>query len=835
MIQFGENWFLTQTAPDIYLKPSDLQAPDLDWVPACVPGTVAQSLRSEGHWAPGDEFDFDHYDFWYRQSFSLGALDDSEPLPILLHFDGLATLCEVWFNGQRILESNNMFLSYALDISEYVKPTNELYLCFRSLNNALSRRFPRPRWKTKLVGEQKLRNFRTTLLGRIPGWAPSIAAVGPWKPIFLSMGISPVNTSLLSYMEGDEGVVNFSCDVRHAVNDSMDLVLSVGEHTTKLKQEKIEGGSRFYSVLRIDEVECWWPHTHGKPALYTARLSINAAGEEVTHTLPSVGFKNVCVNRTNNEFSVAVNDVNVFCRGACWTVNDVVSLVGDEASLEQTLTLMRDAGANMIRVGGTMVYEQEAFYRLCDEMGIMVWQDFMFANMDYPVHDENFSSSIHAEAQQVLSRLRQHVCTTVYCGNSEIEQQAAMLGMAADEWTNEFFSEQLPRLCSELHPGIPYVSSTPSGGVLPFHTDQGVTHYYGVGAYLRSVEEVRRHNVKFTPECLGFANIPAAKTRNAVLEGKQIPIVHHPRWKSRTPRDTGTGWDFEDVRDHYLSKLFGINSTQLRSYDNEKYLALSEIVSGEMMSQVFSEWRSVHSQCSGALVWFLKDLLPGAGWGIIDSHGLPKACYYYLKRRWQAVGISITDESLNGLHIHLYNENSDRFHGEIELGLLNELSVTIANVTSGVVVDGRSTALFSLDQLLNGFYDLAYSYRFGPSKHSVIAARLKDEKGKEVSSAFYFPNAELPRLEDSPNLATQMVEINREAGIYQLQLSSDKFLYAVNVDIPGYLPDDNYFHMTPGTPKVLNISARSKQGKQPKGYVSAINMYEDVRIKVAAE
>lgn len=827
MIQLVDDWFLTQSESDKFLIPSDLIDQKLDWQAACVPGTVAQSLSHASQWSLDDRVDFDHYDFWYRKKFNVTIL--SQLSPVYLNFSGLATICEVWLNGQRILESSNMFLSHQVDVAEYIQSENELYICFRSLNKALSQRRPRPRWKTKLVERQQLRWFRTTLLGRIPGWTPPVAPVGPWKAISLSEHLEPVNIEIYPTVKGSVGVVQFSCDIYHGNEDKVDAQLSVGNIDASLTVEKKNDGSRVYGTLEIDDVALWWPHTHGEPSLYPVVVCIKVAGKERSHSLSSIGFKEVCIDRAENQFCITVNNTEIFCRGACWTVNDILSLAGDVSALERTLTLMRDAGANMIRVGGTMVYEQDAFYQLCDRFGMMVWQDFMFANMDYPVDDERFNASIHAETCQLLTRLRQYVCLAVYCGNSEIEQQAAMLGIQSDAWSNDFFSEQLPELCREHHPGIPYVASTPSEGALPFHTNTGVTHYYGVGAYLCSVSEVRQHHVKFTSECLGFSNIPVAKTRNTVLAG-QIPVIHHPRWKASVPRDSGTGWDFEDVRDHYLKELFSVDPVRLRSFDNDKYLALSEIVTGEMMSQVFSEWRSDHSACSGGLVWFLKDLLPGAGWGIIDSHGLPKACYYYLKRCWRPISVCITNESLNGLHLHVINDTAQNFTGELEVTLLNESSVAIGHVKSEVVASARSTVLIGLDQLLNTFYDTTYSYHFGPSKHSVVSVRLLNKEGGELNSAYYFPNKEAPRLEENSGVMAELTESGEER--YLLKLSCEKFLYSVNIDMPGFIPDDNYFHLLPGTTKCVEVVKTGDHQKPAKGYVSALNISEDIRVKV---
>lgn len=828
MTQLTDDWYLIETAPDAFLEPVNLANENLNWIPACVPGTVAQSMENSKLWSLNERFDFDSQDYWYKTKFSI--IDTAQQQSILLYFEGLATLCDVWLNGQNVLKSDNMFLSHQVDISHIAQVENTLYLCFRSLAKALSQRRARPRWKTRLVDQQQLRWFRTSLIGRIPGWTPPIAPVGPWRAISLCEPLAPQNISLKTALKGTAGVVEFSCDFHHANEKEISAALSVGGVEVKLDLETTADGSRVFGEISINDVELWQPHTRGLPRLYPVSLCVKRSNETISHEFAPIGFKKVNVDRARNGFSLCINDTEIFCRGACWTINDIVSLVGDYHSLEQTLILMKNAGANMIRLGGTMIYEQDDFYRLCDKLGIMVWQDFMFANMDYPIDDDEFNSSIKSEVCQHLSRLQKHICITIYCGNSEIEQQAAMLGMPSEAWSNDFFRLQLPKLCTEYHPGIPYVPSAPSGGDFPFHTDAGISHYYGVGAYQRSVSEVRQHDVKFTSECLGFSNIPVAQTRNRII-GKQLPVIHHPIWKERVPRDTGTGWDFEDIRDHYLEECFSMNPVQLRSYDNEKYLALSEIVSGEMMSQVYAEWRSQHSHCAGALVWFLKDFWPGAGWGIIDSHGLPKAAYYYLKRSWQPINICITNESLNGLHVHVTNETREDFTGVVEITLLNEFSVGIVNKRVELSVTQGATDLIKLDQVLGIFHDATYAYRFGPSKHFVVAARLEDKAACEVGTAFYFPNRALPRIEEKVDLEAILTQC--KGGSYILELSCEKFLYAVNIEMPGFTPDENYFHLMPGVSKLVKTYRNNGALGRVKGYISAINMREDAKIKVS--
>ena len=824
-----DGWQLALTNPGVAVAPADLSSQNLEWLPAMVPGTVAQSLQAAGHWDFEQPQDFDDRDWWYRCRFNsdTGAQDGRH----FLHFAGLATLAEVWLNGENILVSENMFHQHELEVTRQLRAVNDLDICFRSLNEALAQRRPRPRWKTKLVSNQQLRWFRTTLLGRIPGWTPPVAPVGPWKSISLESrsGTSVTDINLQTSLQGEVGVIDFSCMLHETNSREISATLSAAGHSVTLQVEKTAEGYSLQGQLRVSDAPLWWPHTHGEPALHACRIDITVSERLMVVDCGKIGFRRIEVNDSEGAFELKVNGQAVFCRGACWTVNDIVSLMGFAQSLASSLRLARDAGMNMVRVGGTMLYEDESFYSLCDELGILVWQDFMFANMDYPIEDESFRASVVVEVTQQLKRWQSHPCMAVYCGNSEVEQQASMLGLSNELWRNALFATVLPDLCRRWHPDVHYIPSTPSGGILPFHTGTGVTHYYGVGAYQRPISDVRRANVRFTPECLGFSNVPEPRTVSLAMNG-QTAVTHHPRWKARVPRDTGAGWDFEDIRDHYLERLYSVNAVQLRSVDTERYLALSRGTSGEVMTQVFSEWRSGYSNCRGGLVWFFKDLWPGAGWGILDSSGIPKACFYYLQRVWQKQAVVLTDEGLDGVHAHIINEMGAPLAGIVEFVMLNAGQVVIAKGEQPFRIEPRSILTIGSDQVLNGFFDASYAYRFGPPKHEVVAVTLRDSMGDVISEAFHFPGAQEPCATHGVKVIAEAVA--KQEGVYQMTMQTDHFLHSVHLDADDYIADDNYFHLMPGRPKVITFRPGTEQQKKFKGYVEALNLHEPVRIAV---
>ncbi len=522
-----DSWFCCSQPPSAITRPGELPTTDSNWLPAHVPGTVAAVLEHHGSWNLESAWDLDAVDWWYRSSFT--SPPDWDGGPVHLCFDGLATRAEVWLNSEQILVADNMFRPYRVEVSNQLQTHNKLFIVFRSLTHDLKTKRDRPRWKTNLVTHQQLRWHRTTLLGRIPGWSPPVPPIGPWRSTRLETGsVSLANLRLVSSLEGSNGIVQMEAciDSRLPIDRA---TLIVGDTQSEVGLTMDGNQAMLQVVHHVSDPKLWWPHTHGPQLLNVCSLKINLGSEERTFDCGKIGFRTARVI-PGDSFGVQLNGEDIYCRGACWTISDMVSFGGTDASIERDLHLARDAGINMLRVGGTMIYESDTFYRLCDELGIMVWQDFMFANMDYPFEDASFIANVEEEVEYQLGRLSRHPSITVYCGNSEIEQQAAMLGMPKEIWRAPWFSHRLPSLCAERHPGTLYVPSTPSGGALPFHVRSGIAHYYGIGAYRRSPHELRKADVKFTSECLGFANVPDASTLSA-LTGGTSPVVHHPKWK----------------------------------------------------------------------------------------------------------------------------------------------------------------------------------------------------------------------------------------------------------------------------------------------------------------
>ena len=790
-------WRLCLTQQDEFVSPPAHAA--LEWIEAQVPGTAAAALEKAGRFDRGSPIVLDAFDVWYCAPFSCSE-------PSTLKFDGLATIAEVWLDQTLLLRSENMFLSHKVEIAAL---SGTLWLCFRSLDAAFVKPVKRARWRPRMITPSSLNHIRTTLLGHMPGWCPAISPVGPWRAIKLDRNAAVQQIKIVQIIASYDGSNSMlHCSIELPMNVDLDgLELHCAGHSTAMQDTGAAGQTkrRLTATLEMHGVQTWWPHTHGEPTLHDVEIR---SGEK-SWRIGRVGFRSIVIDHGSDGagFTLLCNGVPVFCRGACWTPVDLVSLPSSRADYEPRLRLAKEAGMNMLRVGGTMVYESKAFYDLCDELGILVWQDFMFANFDYPAADEAFMASVRQEASQFLALTHTNASLAVLCGGSEVYQQAAMLGLTENAWLNPIFTQLLPKLCTEKRPDVHYVENSPYGGSLPFFSDHGVAHYYGVGAYMRPLEDARRANVRFASECLAFANIP-----------------EDPRhWKDGVPQDIGAEWDFADVRDHYLKLVYDCDPEALLAADEERYLELCRASTAHVFTQTFAEWRRAGSSNGGALIWFLADIARGSGWGVIDAGGTPKSVWHALKQCLQPVQVLATDEGVNGLMIHIINETGSCRVFEVELRCLQDGRQRVVEGRKTVELAGHAQIAIPATDLFGAFFDTTHAFRFGPPSHDVVTIKLQEEGVAESLSRFdYFPFG-LNRERHELGLAATL---HHEERGWFLELATDRFAQFVQIIDRGYGPSDNWFHLAPGSPRRVALHARSSFAGAPCGRVRAVNGLE---------
>lgn len=799
------------------------------WLRIERPQPVAAALADLGLFSlDGPLRSFDDEVVWYRARFD--APQEGVDAGWTLGFDGLATVAQVWLNGRKLLSTHSMFRRWTVSVSDQLQDTgNELLLRFDALNERLRERRARPRWRVPMLEQQQLRWWRTTLLGRTPGWSPPVAVVGPWLPIWIERSHAPQPEVLQrrAWLEGTYGCYQVTIAVRAPSVKQAQLCLRRGGRTFEQAMsvvQSLDGAQRLAATLRLQQPTLWWPHTHGEPALYEAWVEVHGADATV-HRWPlgNVGFRHLRLATENGAFAVHVNDVAVFCRGACWTPLDPLRLRAEPHAYEAAIQQLRAAGMNMVRIVGATVWESPALFDACDRHGVLIWHDLMLANMDYPEEDLEFLEELRSELAQQLPVLQARPCLAIVCGNSEVAQQAAMWGLPPAHWQPDLFHSRIPAWVAQSLPDAAYWPSSASGGDFPHQPREGSCSYYGVGAYQRPLEDARHSGVRFASECLAFANIPSDDTLARLPQG-QVARVHQPSWKARVPRDLGAGWDFDDVRDHYVERLFGERADTLRHADPARHLALGRAASAEAMARAFTQWRASDSSCSGALVWFLRDLWAGAGWGLLDDQGQPKSTFHALSRVLQPTWVGVVDDGLNGLTLHWVHEGSQTIDATLQVHAWRHGDQLVARGQTAVELIARGRGSVALTTVLDGFTDLNWAYRFGPVAVELVQARLLDGSGKPVASTLHFDPSLISRRGPVGLVA---VSTPNPDGSMTVHLRTRAAALGVHFDARGWLPSDEYFHMAPGSEKTLSFTALPGTGARAwNASVTALNTHE---------
>jgi beta-mannosidase len=786
-----QDWQLAKSEPDQYAGPPAL--PALAWQ------TLARAMPVAAARVGIGNPELDGHDWWYRTRFDPGP-------SARLVLDSVATVADVYLDGQLVAHSETMFRPIEVDLRASAQAaagdrdgTRELAVCCRALAPRLARRrTPRARWRTGLVENGNLRFYRTMLLGRAPGFAPGPAAVGLCAPVHADRSMLTDGASLRGRIVGSDGVLSVIGAAAELDGTEVVAVGATGEHRGRVGEP-----------LRIPDVARWWPHTHGEPNLY----EVTVGGEPVG----SVGFRTLSwpADWETSGFGLAVNDVDIFCRGAVWTPTALREPHADPGALAQRLGLVVAAGMNLLRIPGTATYESEAFHDLCDQLGILVWQDMMFANLDYPDGDRGFVAEVEAEAAFQIGRLTARPSFAVLCGGSECAQQVTMLGQDPELARGPLYTAILPAALAAAGGDAAYVPNAPWGGDIAFRPDTGVANYFGVGAYLRDISDARLANVAFATECLAFANVG---DRDG-LSGRGVP------------RDQGAGWDFADVRDHYLQQIYQVDAVQTRWSDPDRYLELCRTLTGELMGETFGLWRAGGSSTRGALVLWLADLEPGSGWGLLDDRGVPKAAFARLAQALAPRATWLTNEGLSGIDVHVANDGPAPLEGTLRVALYRNGEVCVECAELAIVLAGHGYVRHGVEELVGRFVDVSWAYRFGPPNQDLVVATLEGDGGL-ISQAFSFPVGR-PLARQTPQalgLAAELTALSAQEAT--LTLRAHRVLHGVRIRADGWLARDDCLTLEPGHARTVPLR-RVGESSELTVALSAVNLHGSVRVSAA--
>lgn len=621
----------------------------LGWMPATVPGTVHTDLFANG--VIGDPFKDNNE---IKQQWV--ELENWEYLTVFsvdkefmghehqeLFFKGLDTYADVYLNDSLILEANNMFRNWLVDVTGLINEDgNVLNIIFTS---PINKNTEKAKAYLSLPGGSDTTDYPVAPFTRKAAyhfgwdWAPRFVTAGIWQDIELQ------SWSGFRILDGFIKIVDWDSTkaaVYHleVVSDKEQVVqLELTGDAIKSELNLKKDTNYFNLYAKLENIELWWPNGSGEQPLYN--LSAQLKSEFHHDKLEQrVGYRQIIlINQPDSigtSFYFKVNGKPLFMKGANYVPQDVFLPRVKPEDYKRLLTQVKDAGMNMLRVWGGGIYEKEIFYDLCDEYGILVWQDYMFANSLYPIDLEEFFWNVGAEIMEQTSRLSKHSCVALFCGNNEIEvawknwgwqkQYGYSKSDSSALWKNYdfMFNTFIDADATIYGDMIDYVSTSPqSNWGTPENFNHGSMHYWGVWHGDDDFSGFSQYVGRFMVEW-GFQSFPDYELLKQYISLGQLSLDSEVML-NRQKSYIGNG-KISEFMSQYA--LYGGPATNLTFKD---YIFNSQWVQSLGYYQALKAHMSKQPHCMGTLLWQLNDCWPGPSWSIINYDGTPKGVYKNVK------------------------------------------------------------------------------------------------------------------------------------------------------------------------------------------------------------
>lgn len=831
---------------------------DGEWLEARVPGDVYNDLLKSGEiedpYREDNELDLQWVgksDWEYRRILQVPE-DFLDFKRRVLRCKGLDTVAEVRLNGEKIGESKNMHRGYEFDLKGRLeRRKNELRIIFKSpVEYGIERseeyfhEVPVNRYKI----DQPARNFiRKAQCHYGWDWGPCLPTVGIWRGIDLIGHSGPrITYTTTSQIHGD-GLVRLKVRVGLDSPEAGEyrLLLSVAGAEVEKEIDLQRGRNEHEIEIEVEDPELWWPAGYGEQKLYDMEVSV-FDGDAENSRKERIGFRELELVRepdnSGESFFFKVNGVPIYAKGANWIPVDSLPGRVSREDYEELLGSALEANMNMIRVWGGGIYELDDFYRFCDENGILVWQDFMFACSAYPT-DEEFLGNVEEEVRYQVRRLANHPSLALWCGNNENEtaikqwytmeidedflrdesvpspdiEEMEELGLVErkegkisltkkgrnllEEEYEKLYYDTVGRVVGEEDPSRTYWPSSPSNGGEgdPSDPSRGDVHYWNVWHGGESFSNYLTVKPRFSSE-FGYQSFPSTRTLATVMEEEDFnptsPLMEHHQRHER-----GNALITSRMADNFrIPFSFG------------DFVYLSQIQQGLAMKVAIEHWRRLKPYCMGTLYWQLNDIWPAASWSSLEYGGRWKALHYMARRFYSPVLVSSVEGGDN-IEVWLTSDLNDEIEGEItvETFAFDGEKLFAEVIPVGLLpLESREVDSLTVDELLNG------------APAGKAAVRLRFEGSGESYDNFHFfrpfKSLDLPKTELDLRVEGNEVEIKApETALF------------VGLD-PGEAKgrfSDNYFHMVPGEVR--------RVGFEPQAGGSEVDLTEELEVKHLGE
>ncbi len=590
----------------------------------------------------------------YTRNFNMNKIDVD--LEYDLVFKGIDTLSKVYLNGHYLGRTEDMFLEYRFDLTDLLKEGENVLKVVIDSPTREPRALEQNYGKLASTHEESSRPYiRKAQYSYGWDWGARVATSGIWKDVYVESHPDARLVGCTAYLEDTSGTIRVNGYVEELderrINSYSVKILMNGEKVEERPLFKDFKGVHFDGKFVKKDVELWFPNGMGKSSLHDFEFILLKDGREVYSEKKKTGLRIVKLIRENDgegeSFIFEINGKRVFAKGADWIPADNILSWLKKSDYDELISMAANANMNMIRVWGGGIFEEDEFYSKCDEMGIMVWQDFMFACAEYPDHLQWFRDLANREVRENVIKLRHHPSIVMWCGNNENN-------WGFDEWPNfarkvngDFLGNKLylhdfPKICTEEDPSSPYWPSSPYGGNRSNSDDAGDEHNWEVWSSWQDHDEYLNDRGKFISE-FGFQSAPDPKTIDFFAREEEKEIF------SKVMLNHNKQIEGPERIMRFINGRFGI----VENFDSIVYL--SQINQAEAIKSGVEHWRERKYKTAGTLYWQFNDSWPVFSWSAIDYFKRPKALYYYTKRFYSPV-LPMVKKDDKGLKISIVND-----------------------------------------------------------------------------------------------------------------------------------------------------------------------------------
>ncbi len=720
-----------------------------------------------------------------------------------LVFEMLDTLAEIYLNGENLGKTQNAYRTYVFDVKGILKEgENSLKVVFFSPLDYVRQWHKAMPLPNTTEGEAGSCHIRKPAYHFGWDWAPHLLHCGIMKPAYVRAydGARLDGVKVRQLHEPGKVTLEITPEITDGNGETVGyrLICPDGKVLTS-------AGSGIVRI-EIENPQLWWTADLGAQPLYKLEAVLGKQTKSI-----KIGLRTLVLDRSKDEygenFRFVLNGVGIFARGANWVPSDSFITRTTRADLKRLLLSAKTANMNMLRAWGGGYYESDDFYDLCDELGILVWQDLMFACSPYPYTRKDFIEEVTQEIKDNVRRIRHHASLALWCGNNELEQMSGAWMIRQDiiAQAGDFFYKDMPVLMSSLDDVTPYHPSSPSGnGYMKNYNcdDYGDCHLWKVWHGMRPSDYLTKRNPRFCSE-YGLQSLPHRNTLVRMNGGSMPSSMKDPVMQAHQKAPFGNSRTMYYIVDRLWS-----------TSDMEDLVYMTQLSQAYCARVATESWRTRKGRCNGSLYWQLNDCWGVTSWSGYDYYGNPKAVHYEAKR-FNAPRTVVILSDKDKRTVFAINDTLENGEFDVTYGLATFDGKIVYEQTRPVKLKaGETKEIASVKPR-----------EHGKSKNMTVFAVMKTKDGTVVSSRNHTAEKEKKSSLLNPGISATT---SLENGIYTIKLTCKAYARGVEITLKGIDGEfsDNFFDMPANSCATVTLPVKTSDKEQLDDVLRVRSLYD---------